>query len=99
MRARGAAACDPAPKLANVWETAPDGRIRRETRAAFQATANDVPDARERFERVGQLLDGYAQSWAGASRETCETAGRAADGVDAGCDPPASIGGAPIWRR
>ena len=81
VRARGAAGCDPTAKLANVWETAPDGRMRRETRAAFLATANDVPDARERFERVGELLDGYAQRWAGASREACETARRAADGV------------------
>ena len=81
LRARGAAACDPTAKLANVWETAPDGLVRRETRAAFLAALNDVPDARERFERIVQLLDGYTQSWAGASREACETARRAADGV------------------
>lgn len=83
LRARAAAACDPSAKLANVWETAPDGRMRRETRAAFLAAANDVPDARERFERVAQLLDGYAQGWASASREACETARRTADSVTA----------------
>ena len=31
-RARKAAACDPAPKLANVWQTTPDGQTRREMR-------------------------------------------------------------------
>jgi hypothetical protein len=72
-RARHAAACDPAPRLAGVWETAPDGHPRRETRAAFLATAGDVPDAAERFDRVAQMLDGYAASWAAASREACET--------------------------
>jgi len=80
-RARRVAACDPAPKLANVWETTADGRMRLETRAAFQAVANDVPDARERFERVSQLLDGYADDWARAARATCEQAGGAAEGA------------------
>ena len=80
-RARSAAACDPAPKLANVWEMAPDSRVRRETRAAFLTAAGDVPDAADRFARTSRLLDAYAQSWSLASRESCETAGRAADGV------------------
>jgi hypothetical protein len=80
-RARKVAACDPAPKLANVWEATADGRTRLEMRAAFQSVANDVPDARERFDRVSQLLDGYANEWASASRSTCEEASRAVDGA------------------
>ncbi len=67
-RARKVAACDPAPKLANVWETTADGPTRLEMRTAFLAVANEVPDARERFERVSQILDGYANEWASASR-------------------------------
>ncbi|HXT97140.1 MAG TPA: serine/threonine-protein kinase [Polyangia bacterium] len=81
LHARAVAACDPAPKLANVWEAAPDGLVRHQTRIAFLAAAGDVPDARQRFERVGRLLDGYVQSWGNAARETCETATRAPDGV------------------
>ena len=80
-RVRKAAACDPAAKLANVWETTPDGQTRLEMRTAFLSAAHDVPDARERFERVSQLLDGYANEWATASRETCEATSRAADGA------------------
>ncbi len=80
-RARNAAACDPAPKLANVWETAPDGHLRREASAAFLAAAPDLPDARERFDRVAQILDGYVTEWGNASRESCEEMAHAPGGV------------------
>jgi eukaryotic-like serine/threonine-protein kinase len=73
-RAHHAAVCDPAPKLAGVWETATDGHPRREMRAAFAATTGDVPDASERFERVARSLDSYAATWSAASREACEAA-------------------------
>ncbi len=73
LRMLGAAACDPAPKLAGIWEVGADGRTRREMRAAF--TASEVPDARARFERANQILDAYAGGWMGLSREACE-AGR-----------------------
>jgi predicted Ser/Thr protein kinase/tetratricopeptide (TPR) repeat protein len=80
-RARHAAACDPAPRLAGIWETAPDGHPRREMRAAFAATTGDVPDAPGRFERVAGILDGYAAGWSAASREACEAAGPVASAV------------------
>jgi len=80
---RGAAACDPAPKLAGVWETSSDGRTRQTMRRAFEATANDVPDAAARFTRASQILDGYATDWAGRARETCEVAARGGDTVTA----------------
>jgi tetratricopeptide (TPR) repeat protein/predicted Ser/Thr protein kinase len=82
-RVREVAACDPAPKLAKVWQTTPDGQTRAEMRTAFLSVASDVPDARERFDRVSQLLDGYASEWASASRETCAATGRAATGATA----------------
>jgi len=78
-RARKVAACDPAAKLANVWETTADGRMRLEMRTAFLGVTSDVPDARERFDRVSQILDGYANEWATASRDACEAVSRAAD--------------------
>ena len=80
-RARKASACDPAPKLANIWETTADGPTRLEMRSAFLGVANDVPDARARFERVSQLLDGYANAWSAASRGACEAASHAPDGA------------------
>jgi tetratricopeptide (TPR) repeat protein len=80
-RVRHAAACDPAPRLVGVWEAAPDGHPRREMRAAFAAAAGDVPDAPARFERVAQILDGYAAGWSAASREACEAAGPGASVV------------------
>jgi eukaryotic-like serine/threonine-protein kinase len=80
-RAHKAAACDPAAKLANVWQTSPDGQTRLEMRTAFLSVANDVVDARERFDRVSQLLDRYVGEWASASREACEGASRGADGA------------------
>ncbi len=80
-RARQLAACDPAPKLAHVWETTADGLTRLEMRTAFLGVANDVPDAGDRFARVSQLLDGYANAWSSASRGVCEAASQAADGT------------------
>jgi len=80
-KARKMAACAPAPRLANVWETAADGRMRLEMRTTFLSVANDVPDARERFDRVSQILDGYANEWATASSGACEEASRAAAGA------------------
>ena len=80
-KARKMAACAPAPRLANIWETAADGRMRLEMRTAFLSVANDVPDARERFDRVSQILDGYANEWASASSGACEEASRAAAGA------------------
>jgi eukaryotic-like serine/threonine-protein kinase len=73
----GSAACDPQAKLAGIWEAGPDSRPRREMRAAF--LASEVPDARARFDRVGQILDAYALGWTGLSREACEVARDAAD--------------------
>jgi serine/threonine-protein kinase len=52
-------------------------------RTSFLAVANDVPDARERFDRVSQILDGYANEWSTASRLACEAASHAADGDSA----------------
>jgi hypothetical protein len=50
-------------------------------RTAFAAAAGDVPDAPERFERVAQMLDGYAAGWSDASRESCEASGPVASVV------------------
>jgi hypothetical protein len=80
-RARKAAACDPAPKLANVWPTTADGQTRLQMRTAFLSVANDVPDALVRFDRVSQLLDEYANQWAHASREACEALSNTANGT------------------
>jgi eukaryotic-like serine/threonine-protein kinase len=79
LRSLGAAACDPAAKLAGVWEAGPDGRPRREIRAAF--LASEVSDARARCDRVGEILDTYVGGWTALSRETCEAARDAADPV------------------
>jgi hypothetical protein len=79
LRSLAAAACDPTGKLAGIWEPGPEGRPRREMRTAF--LASEVPDARARFDRVGQILDAYADGWMGLSREACEAAPDAADPV------------------
>jgi hypothetical protein len=79
LRSLGAAACDPTAKLAGIWEPGLEGRPRREMRTAF--LASEVPDARARFDRVGQILDAYADGWMGLSREACEAARDPADPV------------------
>ncbi|HEY5089501.1 MAG TPA: serine/threonine-protein kinase, partial [Polyangia bacterium] len=70
LRSLDSAACAPTASLANVWEAGPDSRPRREMRTAF--AASEVGDARARFERTSRILDAYADSWVGLSREACE---------------------------
>ncbi|HXU60266.1 MAG TPA: serine/threonine-protein kinase, partial [Polyangia bacterium] len=67
-RYRRAAACDPAPRLAGIWD---DG-VRAAARDAFAAAAAEVPDAPARFDRVRAILDDEAGRWGTAWRQSCE---------------------------
>jgi tRNA A-37 threonylcarbamoyl transferase component Bud32 len=68
---RTSSRCAPVPeKLSAAWPAAPDAPRRAEIRAAFLAA--NVPDARERYDRVIRSLDGYAGAWATMYRHNCE---------------------------
>jgi tRNA A-37 threonylcarbamoyl transferase component Bud32/tetratricopeptide (TPR) repeat protein len=60
----------PPSNLTAAWPTTGDTPRRAQVRNAFLAA--NVPDARERYERVSQALDAYATSWAGMYRQVCE---------------------------
>jgi tRNA A-37 threonylcarbamoyl transferase component Bud32 len=62
----------PPAKIAAAWPTTATAPRRADIRAAFMAAS--VPDARERFERASQSLDGYANAWTAMYRQECEAA-------------------------
>jgi len=79
---RAASRCASVPdQIAAAWPTAATASRRADIRAAFLAAG--VPDARERFDRASQSLDGYANAWTAMYRESCAAAETGSDSREA----------------
>jgi len=82
---RSSSRCASVPeRLVAAWPTAPGAPRRAEIRASFLAA--NVPDARERFDRAAQSLDGYANTWTGMYRQACESVESGASGASGAGD-------------